>query len=362
MNRIAIIGEPQSGKSSILKLFCHADPKGCSEIGKGGIANIRIPDERLEKLVSLLGKEKITYATLQFTECRGFEVEKRTVKLTGLNEVLQRNDALILVIPLYQDSAKGFKELLLQSLEKIKLIGTEFIIRDLSSIETRLKGIERRRLGQISAEEEQAKEAIKRVKAILEDSVPLRALGLTEEERWFVKDLSLLSALRILIVLNPAESQVKELRKVDFDELLLNSLDHPEGILVASVPAKIECEILELEGNEREEMLALYELESISTKRLIALTLDTLNLIRFYTVEGKETRSWLIPKGATAVMAAGSIHTDMEKGFIRGEAISFDELVTVGSMQEAHKVGKIRSEGKSYVVQDGDVLTIRFKV
>jgi ribosome-binding ATPase YchF (GTP1/OBG family) len=232
---------------------------------------------------------------------------------------------------------------------------TDLILNDLILVERKLQRLkEEKQRGGIGRDKvlvERETELFERLHNLLSDEIPLRNEAFTEDEEKMISSYGLLSRKPQLIVINQSEDQTP----IEVDMPYANTQ-------IINIPAKLEMEIAQLPPDEAEVFLEEYEIEEPSLNRFIRLSYNLLGLISFFTAGEKEVHAWTVSQGATAQEAAGEIHSDMEKGFIRAEVVSFEDLDTLGGFAEARQHGKLRLEGKKYIVQDGDVLTIRFNI
>lgn len=335
--RLAIIGRPQSGRSTIFEsLTRHAADAAAR--GEDQTAVVRVPDERLTQLSRIFNPRRTVHAQVEFLLTGRATPKKESTPYHAAKEA----DALILVVRNHgpdRDPAGEFRA-----------VDQDLILSDLVQVEKRLERLEaeRRRNRRANAEEQTLLEACR---ARLEAETPLRhapEIGAAKILRGF----SLLSAKPLLVVSNNADD--------DPDLPDLGAAAGRETCIV--VRGKLEQELSRLRDEEAAEFLADYRIQEPATDRMIRLSYAALGRISFFTVGEDEVRAWTIARGTPAVEAAGVIHTDLQKGFIRAEVIACAEFLALGSMAEARRRGALRLEGKSYVVQDGDILTIRFNV
>ena len=343
--RIGIVGLPKSGKSTVFRAA--AGSFSVQEDRKGHIcrATVRVPDPRLETLQRIFQSSKITPAQIEYLDV-AFDLrerEKRGQDLERLLNELKPAAALILVIRNFE--LNGLPP---NPQKDLDTLHEELLLADLAVVERRIERLEKEvKKGKLPKEGEL--EALYRAYSLLEKGKPLR---LDEDLRRaaVLRGYTFLSLKPLLIVINSGEEMTSP-------ELVL-----PPASEAVEIKGRLEKELIELPAEEAQVFREEYGLEEPALPLLIRKSFEVLDLICFFTGGEKETRAWPIPKRTKAVKAAGVIHSDMEKGFIRAEVIGYEELVALGSYQAAQKAGKVRLEGKEYVVQDGDVIIFRFSV
>ena len=361
--KIGIIGLPNSGKTTVFnaltrgQLDTTAYSSGQIEVHT---AVVHVPDERVDRLAAMYNPKKVTYATVQYKDIAG--LSKGMGEAGGLagellNEISQ-NDALLHVVRAFENPDILHPEGDVDPSRDIAIMETELILNDMTIITNRLQRIASRLGKGGDARERQAlsaeKELLQRLLATLEEEIPLRELELTAEEEKLLRGFALLSQKPMLILLNIAD---------DADESIAEEYQNNvggENIAVAALRGQLEAELAQMDPEEAAEFLAEFDIPEPGLSRIIRLSYKLLQVHSFFTVGEDEVRAWTIPVGATAVEAAGAIHSDLARGFIRAEVISYNDLIAAGSMAEARRQGTLRLEGKEYVVQDGDIVHIRF--
>jgi GTP-binding protein YchF len=363
--KCGIVGLPNVGKSTLFNAltqtaaaqaanypFCTIEPN---------VGEVAVPDPRLNELARLAKSETIVPTRLSFVDIAG--LVRGASKGEGLGNQFLGNirqvDAIAHVVRCFQDDDVTHVEGRIDPIADIETIETELMLADLDSLEKRVDSLEKKARGSDS-EAKEAKETlelIKRSLALLREGKPARLVERKPEEERAFQQLALLTALPVLYVCNVEEASAgtgNELsRKVE-----ARAKEEGEGCVVIS--AKIESEIASLPAEEREHFLADLGLEEPGLDRLIRAGYDLLELVTYFTAGPKEARAWTITRGTKAPQAAGVIHTDFERGFIRAETIAYNDFVTFGGEAGAREVGKLRLEGKDYVVADGDVMHFRF--
>lgn len=357
-----IIGLPNAGKSTIFNALSAAKAEVatypfCTIQPNQGI--VAIPDERLQKLARILKPEKVTPTALEFWDIAG--LVKGASKGEGLgNQFLGhiRNvDALAHVVRCFEDEKVSHVYGSLDPRRDIEIVQTELILADLQTLEKRLtKAAHQAKVG----DKKSASEVpfIQAIHDRLSKGLPAAGLALSDEGQRVLHSLELLTLKPQLYVANVSEKERKERRWIPQVEELAAREKAP----VMMICGDLEAEIAELSPGERVEFLREMGLAESALNQLIRAGYGLLQLITFYTTVGPELRAWTVPRGTHAPQAAGKIHTDMERGFIRAEVITFQEFMAAGSPTVARERGLIRVEGKDYLVQDGDILYIRFHV
>ena len=351
-----IIGLPQVGKTSLFKILTKAHVEG-----HGGreahIGVAKVPDERLDKLSALYQPHKTIHASVEYVDVAaiGQEALKDTAYATALRNV----DALVHVLRAFEDPAVPHVGEI-DPARDARNVEFDLMVNDLGQIEKRLERLVKDLKKIRSPELEKEHELLIKSKEQLERERPLRELELTPEDRKRLRGFMFLSQKPILYVLNVGESS-------DLGKDLANAAEKYNMKELASRPSagataicgKVEAELAEMDDAEAAEFLASYDLKESGLVRLIRKTYELMGLISFLTVGEDECRAWTVPRSTRAVEAAGAIHTDLEKHFIRAEVIHWDALLAAGSEANARAQGTLRLEGKDYIVKDGDVMHVR---
>jgi ribosome-binding ATPase len=352
--KCGIIGLSQAGKTSIFRVLTHAPAAESRQAQQLGIA--RVPDSRLDQLARLYTPKKTTYATVECVDVAA--IGKDTLRETAYLTALKQTDALLHVVRTFPDETVPHVKGSVDPVRDISDVDLELILTDLDVIENRLARIEKDRKKLQSPELGREQELLERAKKVLDDNRPLRSEEWTEAERKQLRGFTFLSEKPMLIVFNVGEGEAAR-----GDEMLnhatLKPLWNRPGTLAVAVCAKLEAELAMMSEEEATEFLASYGLKEPGRVRLVRAAHALLGLIVFFTVGEEECRSWNIRRGSTAQQAAGAIHSDLEKHFIRAEVIPWDQLLEAGSMAEARQRATLRLEGKEYIVKDGEIVHIR---
>ena len=355
--RLGIIGLPQSGKTTLYNALTRGtQPTG---IGSGKMevhtAVVDVPDPRVDRLSEMFKPKKTIYAKVTYADIAGLDgsASKSGISGTLLNQITQM-DGLIHVVRVFEDENVPHPSGSVDPLRDIQAMDSEFILNDLISVERKLEKLNEERKkggGRDKAVIEHEIVLFQRAKEALEQETPLRDVEISEEEEKALAGFGFLSRKPILIVLNLSEGQAAP------------DIDYPhKHSQVVGLQGKLEMDIAQLPPDEMKMFLDEYGIEEPSLNRMIRLSYDLLGLQSFFTAGEDECRAWTVARGATAPEAAGVIHTDLQKGFIRAEVVQYNDLIALGSMAEAKAHGKFRLEGKEYIVKDGDILNIRFAV
>lgn len=358
---IGIIGLPNSGKTTIFNALTRGDvaptdySTGHMEVHT---AVVHVPDERVDALAAMYKPQKVTYAQVQYKDIAGLAKGLgETGGLAGplLNEIAN-NDALLHVVRAFHNPNVLHPEGDVDPARDIELVETELLLNDMQIISNRLERVEQRIGKGGNPKEVQAlkeeKELLQRLLEAVENEIPLRELELSPDEEKSIRSFAFLTLKPMLILLNIDDDADEEIAAQ-------YQMDKP-NVAVTALRGKLEAELAQMEPEEAAEFLTDFGIAEPGLSRVIRLSYQLLRVQSFFTVGEDEVRAWTIPIGATAVEAAATIHTDLARGFIRAEVIRFEDLIAAGSMAEARKQATLRLEGKDYVVQDGDIVHIRF--
>lgn len=352
---VGLFGLPRSGKTTLFTALTGSPaPHG----GEAHLAVVPVPDGRFDRLVAHFAPKKIVPATVQVMDLAGVAAgDGKGIPAQALAKI-GTTDALCAVVRAFDDGS-GLAADPRGDLENLAL---EMTLSDLQKVDNRLDRL-RRSLGKLSGAEKTAGEAertvLERLKPALEAGQAVRDAGLSAEEASLIRGFQFLSQKPLLVVLNVGEGADPAAAAA----ALAPGLAGHAGVEVLALNAAIESEIAQLESeDDRRTFLADYGLTESARDRLVQRLYGLLGLIQFFTVSEKEVHAWTIPAGTAAVEAAGAIHSDLARGFIRAEVIHVDEFSALGSLAEARRAGKLRTEGKTYIVQDGDIFHVLFSV
>lgn len=355
--RLGIIGLPQSGKTTLFNALTRmTQPTGIAS-GKMEVhtAVVDVPDPRVDRLSGMFKPRKTIYAKVTYADIAGLDGSATKTGISGtlLNQLTQM-DGFIHVVRCFENENVAHPSGSIDPLRDIQAMDTEFVLNDQISVERKLErlGEEKHKGGgreKLLIERETA--LFERLQAVLAGEKPLRDEEITAEEDKLLSGFGFLSRKPVLIVLNLSEGQPTP--AIDYGHL------HSQ---IVGLQGELEMEIAQLPPDEAKEFLKEYGIEEPSLNRMIRLSYDLLGLQSFFTVGPDEVRAWTVRRGALAPEAAGEIHTDLQKGFIRAEVVAYTDLVSLGGMAEARSKGKLRQEGKEYVVLDGDIVNIKFNL
>lgn len=357
--RIGIIGLPASGKSAVYRLLTQGQPSHHAvRPGEASIAVVKIPDPRLDRLASLFKPKKVTPASIEFIDLAPLIKGSGKAGSTAgqVLSQMRQTDGLLAVLRAFKDERVPHIEGRVDPAKDAAILQEELLLADLDVVEKRIAKIEEGLRKGRKDENLQELALLKRCREALEGERPLREIAFAPEDDRLLRGFQFLTAKPLCFLINGGEDA--ETVPKTLEELIRKgSWSHAR---VVTLSAKLELELAELPPDEAATFRADLGLNDSSVPRLLKACYDLLGLITFFTVVGDELRAWMIPRGSTAVQAAGTIHTDMERGFIRAEVVAFDALIHSGSMAAARKEGLVRLEGKDYLMADGDVTTIRF--
>ena len=332
--------------------FCTIEPN---------VGVVPVPDERLEVLTKMYNAKKTTHAVIEFVDIAG--LVKGASKGEGLGNKflshIREVDSIVEVVRCFEDSNITHVDGSINPKRDIETINLELIFADLETIGKRIDNVKKK----LKADKkyQQELDVLEKIKHTLEEGKSARTITFTEEEHELLKDMYLLTMKPILYIANVSEEQLSNPFE---DENVKQVVDYAreENAEVIPLCVKIEEELSSLEGEDKKEMLEALGLEQSGLDKVIKASYELLGLMSFLTAGEPEVRAWTIKKGTKAPQAAGKIHSDIERGFIRAEVVSYDDLIKEGSMNSAKEKGLVRSEGKDYVMQEGDVVLFRFNV
>lgn len=355
--KLGIIGLPQSGKTTVFNALTRGNQPTAVSGGRFDVhqAVVDVPDERVDKLSALFKPRKTTYAKVTYADIAGLDTGSGKSGFSGplLNQLAQM-DGLIHIVRCFENPSVPHPSGSVNPGRDLAAVDSELLLNDLIMVERKLERLDeekRKGGGREKAVIEREISLFQRLHATLSQENPLRGFALNEEERKLLSGFGFLTQKPVLVVLNLAEGGAPP--EIAYD------LPHSKAV---TLQGKLEMELAQLPAEDAAMFMEEYGIQELSLSKVIRLSYTLLELLSFFTVGEDEVRAWTVSQGATALEAAAAIHTDLAKGFIRAEVVEYDTLIELGGLVEARGRGKLRLEGKEYLVKDGEIVHIRFNL
>jgi GTP-binding protein YchF len=359
---VGLIGLGLSGKTTVFNAVTRGDAEvGSFQSQKGAFhrGRVLVPDARVDWLTEMSKSANVVYAEVEYLDVAGFSGEKESASESEIPQILRESEALAHVVRGFANAGVIHPKGTIDIRRDIAALDEELVFTDLILVEKRLDRVERQSKVVKDDKVRHEAEVLRKVRQTLEQNIPLRSVTLPPEEEKLIRGFRFLSEKPMLIIINIGEEDID---KIDTITAEYADLKDKPNIDLAVICGKIEMELAQLSDEDQQTFMADMGLKESALDIVIRKSYSLLGLISFLTTGDKETRAWTIKKGSTAQSAAGAIHADFERGFIRAEIVAYGDLKKTGSYAEARKHGVVRLEGKSYIVQDGDVVIFRFNV
>ncbi len=353
--RVAIVGFPFSGKTTLFRAISGI-PADHLKVAEENLATVKVPDPRLEWLEQLFKPRKRTEASIDFVDLPGSaEGDSAQAGLAKHLPTLRQSDALVIILRAFESQAVPIRGDSIDPQRDLREIREEMLLADLLICDNRIEKLEKA-VSKPTKERDRQKhelELLRKCREALENERPVRDVVQPGDDEKMLRSFGFLTQKPYIVAANVSEDRIGRQPPVE----------DPHAATIISVCAEIEAEIIQMDREDRPAFMEEYGILSLARDRIIRACFDALGMIVFFTGGGEnEVRAWAIPKGTTAVEAAGRIHSDLQRGFIRAETVAFEDLRAAGSLKAAKAAGKVRLEPKHYVVQDGDLMTVKFNV
>lgn len=358
--KIAIIGLPNSGKTTVFNALTRGNAETTSYASgqlEPNIATVKVPDDRLQKLAEMFIPRKITPADVQYVDVGGISGERQSSGLPGaLLNYIQGADAFLHVVRAFDDENVPHSQGSVNIKRDVETLDLELMFSDMAIIERRLQRLNSE-ITKMSTKDKELRiaerDALLRLQTALENEIPVRDTDLSEEEERLLKGYQFLSAKPMLVIVNTGDDQIANPPAVEYN--------HRQSYVVP-ISGKIEAELAQMDDADAAEFMSDLGISEAARDRAIKKSYELLGLISFLTAGEDEVRAWTIRRNLPAVEAAGTIHSDIQRGFIRAEVVAYDDLMRAGGMVEAKKQGTVRMEGKTYIMHDGDICHFLFNI
>lgn len=353
--RLGIIGLPQVGKTTIFNALTRGNQPVTTSGGRFEVHTgvVDVPDERIDRLSTMFKPKKTIYAKVTYADIAGLEGSKSAISGALLNQLSQM-DGFLHVVRCFDDPSNPHPAGSVDPGRDILTMDSELLLNDLIAVERRIEKLNEEKKkggGREKAVVERELALFERFNGTLSNDQPLRELEVSAEEEKFISSFGFLTRKPLLVILNLAEGQPTP--QIDYQR---------PGVAVIPIQGKLEMDIAQLSQEDAEIFMDEYGIQELALGRVIHQSYDLLGLMSFFTVGPDEVRAWTVRHSASALECAGAIHSDLAKGFIRAEVVTYDDLVTLGGLAEARSKGKLRLEGKEYIVKDGEIVHIRFNI
>lgn len=356
--KIGIMGLKQSGKTTLFNALTGQEAStgyGANKL-EVNMGSVKVPDERLDKLSSIFNPKKQVNAMVEYVDVAGVEGDGAID--SGLLNQIKTTDALLVVIRAFEDDSVSHPYDSVAPIRDFNGLMEEFILSDQAIAENRISKIEKIVQSNKNAKEKKEYDLLIRIVGYLEDLKPLREISFSDEEMKLIRGYQFLTLKPVLVIFNTGEGDNGGDVMKEFDK----AASDMAGVEAVAISCKIEMEISRLDDEEKEMFMEDLGISALARDKVIRASYDLLGLIAFFTVGEDECRAWTIRNGTVAQKAASEIHSDIERGFIRAETVSYNDFITFGTYVKCKEEGKLRLEGKEYIVKDGDIINYRFNV